>query len=92
MGEHDVLWEIGNGPEGAVAFAKQLQASNFQFTMMDGGPPPPVTACSEQRVSLLLTQSGGRQAYEATFQFKDGQLVEAWAHDINVYAGKIDAK
>jgi len=56
------------------------------------GPPPPVSACSEQKVSLLLLQRGGKQAYDATFQFKDGQLTEAWAHDIYVFTGKIEPK
>jgi len=89
MGEHDVIMEIGTGPEGAVAFAKRLPVSDFQFTIMDSGPPPTVSDCSEQRVSLLLLQPDGKQAYEANFQFKDGQLTEAWAHDIYVFTGKI---
>src|SRR4051812_4601806 len=71
MGEHDVIMEVGDGPEGAVAFARSLRVSDFQFTMMDSGPPPPVSACSEQKVSLLLLQPDSRQAYQATFQFKD---------------------
>jgi len=92
MGQHDVMWEVGHGPEGAVVFAKGLRVSGFQFTAMDSGPPPPVSACSEQKVSLLLLQRGGKQAYDATFQFKDGQLTEAWAHDIYVFTGKIEPK
>lgn len=91
MGTHDVIMEIGAGPEGALAFAKRLRVSDFQFTMMDSGPPPPVSPCREQRVSLLLLQADGKQAYQATFQFKDGQLTQAWAHDINIYTGKIEA-
>jgi hypothetical protein len=92
MGTHDVIMEVGVGPEGAVAFAKGLRVSNFQFTMMDSGPPPPVSPCSEQRVNLLLLQAGGKQAYQATFQFKDGQLTDAWAHDIYLFTGKIEPK
>lgn len=92
MGEHDVIMEIGDGPEGAVAFAKRLGVSDFQFTIMDSGPPPPVTVCSEQKVSLLLLQPGGKQAYKATFQFKDSQLIEAWAHDIDLFTGQIEPK
>ncbi|HKO69951.1 MAG TPA: hypothetical protein VJV58_03360 [Bradyrhizobium sp.] len=92
MGTHDVIMEIGEGPEGAVAFAKRLQASEFQFTMMDSGPPPPVSNCSEQKVTLLLLQPRGQHAYEATFQFKDGQLTEAWAHDTYLFSGKIGQK
>jgi hypothetical protein len=89
MGTHDVIMEIGVGPEGAVTFAKGLQVSDFQFTMMDSGPPPPVSPCSDQKVDLLLLQSGGKQVYEVTFHFKDGQLTEAWAHDILLFTGKI---
>lgn len=92
MGTHDVIMEIGAGPEGAVAFANGLKVSDFQFTMMDSGPPPPVSACSEQSVNLLLLQRGGKQAYQATFQFKDGQLTAAWAHDIHLFGGKIQTK
>lgn len=92
MGEHDVIMEIGDGPEGAVALAKRLGVSNFQFTMMDSGPPPPVSACSKQEVNLLLLQPGGNGAFQATFQFDAGQLTEAWAHDINVFTGKIEPK
>jgi hypothetical protein len=92
MGEHDVIMEIGEGSKGAVAFAKRLGVSDFQFTMMDSGPPPPVSACSEQKVTLLLLKAGGKQAYQATFQFKAGQLTEAWAHDINLFTGKIERK
>ncbi len=92
MGTHDVIIEIGAGPEGAAAFAKGLDVSDFQFTMMDSGPPPPVSECSEQKVDLLLLQPGGKQAYQATFQFKDGQLTEAWAHDIYLFTGKIEPK
>jgi len=92
MGEHDVIMEIGTGTQGAVVFAKGLPVSDFQFTMMDSGPPPPVSDCSEQKVSLLLLQPGGKQAYEATFQFKNGQLTAAWAHDIYVFTGKIEPK
>jgi hypothetical protein len=84
--------EIGSGAEGAVAFAKRLRASDFQFTVMDSGPPPPVSPCSEQSVNLLLLQPGGKQAYQATFQFKDGQLTEAWAHDIYLFTGKIEPR
>ena len=92
MGTHDVITEIGDGPEGAVAFAKGLPVSDFQFTMMDSGPPPPVSACGEQKVTLLLLQPQGQQAYQATFQFNDGLLTEAWAHDIYVFTGKIAPK
>jgi hypothetical protein len=92
MGEHDVIIEIGEGPEGAVAFAKRLGVSDFQFTMMDSGPPPPVSACSKEEVNLLLFQPGGKQAYQATFQFDGGQLTEAWADDISVVTGKIESK
>jgi hypothetical protein len=92
MGEHDVIMEIGEGPEGAVGLAKRLGVSDFQFTMMDSGPPPPMSACSEQKVDLLLLVPGGKQAYQATFQFKNGQLTEAWAHDVFVFTGKIEPK
>jgi len=92
MGTHDVIMEIGDGPPGAVAFAKGLQVSDFQFTIMDSGPPPPVSACSEQEVRVLLLQPGGKQVFEATFHFKDGQLTEALAHDTDFFAGKIEPK
>ena len=92
MGSNDMVWEIGDGPAGAVVFAKGLSVSDFQFTMMLGGPTPPVSDCSKQEVSLMLLQAGGKQAFEATFRFKDGQLTEAWAHDTNLFAGKIEPK
>jgi hypothetical protein len=90
LGEHDVIMEIGDGPKGAMAFAKRLGVSDFQFTMMDSGPPPPVSGCSDEQVSLLLMSPDAKQAYQATFQFKGGQLTEAWVHDINLYTGKIE--
>jgi hypothetical protein len=92
MGTHDVIMEIGVGPEGAVMFADGLRVSDFQFTMMDSGPPAPVSPCSEQSVNMLLLQPGGKQAYQATFQYRDGQLTNAWAHDIYLFAGKIQPK
>ena len=90
MGEHDVIMKIGDGPEGAVALAKRLGVSDFQFTTMDSGPPPPVSVCSKQEVNLLLLQPGATGAYQATFQFNGGQLTEVWAHDIFVFTGKIE--
>jgi hypothetical protein len=41
---------------------------------------------------MLLLQPGGKQAYQATFQYRDGQLTNAWAHDIYLFAGKIQPK
>lgn len=92
IGTLDVILPVGDGPTGAVAFASKLRVSDFQYTIMYGGPPPPVNPCSEQTVSVLLLALDGKRAYQATFRFKAGQLVEAWAHDIRFFNGKIEAK
>jgi hypothetical protein len=90
LGEHDVSWEI-DGPEGAIAFAKRLQVSDFEFMIMDSGPLS-ISLCGEHKVTLWLLQPGGGQAYEAAFQYQDGHLTQVWAHDIVLYKGKIDPK
>jgi hypothetical protein len=92
MGEHDVIWEVGEGPDGAISFAQRLQVSDYEFMAMDGGPPPPVSVCGEHEVTLWLLQPGGKAAYQATFKYKDGNLTDAWAHDIDLTKGKIDPK
>jgi len=92
MGEHDVIWDVGQGPNGAITFAQGLQVSDFEFMWMDGGPPPPVSICGEHEVSLWLLQPVGKRAYQATFQYTDGQLTHAWAHEIFLYKGKIEPK
>ncbi len=92
MGEHDVSWEVGHGPAGAISFAEKLQVSDYEYMAMDSGPPPPVTICGDHDVTLWLLRPGWKAAFQAVFKYKDGQLAEAWAHDIVLTTGKIDRR
>jgi hypothetical protein len=92
MGQHDVIHDLGDGTEGAIRFAQSMQATDFEFMMMDNGPPPPGFLCGDHQVALRFLQPGGEHGFEASFLYKDGQLTQATTHDFVLHRGKIDPK
>jgi hypothetical protein len=79
----------GQGPNAAIAFAHQLQATRYQFwsdwSMLSVRP----TLKCEWSVAVIFTTNDRNSSVIMDYKFEDGRLVSAKGHRVHVVQGQI---